>query len=60
MNGHVPVPEIEKAIARVATNGTIVCSCCNASDVTDDDHRPSCPVWGLRHAINRALDRSDA
>ena len=56
-----PLPdEIVAAIARVATNGTIVCSCCNASDVTDDDHRPGCPVWTLRLAISRELARVEA
>lgn len=46
-----PNEQVERAIAAVATNGTIVCQCCNASDVTDDDHRRGCPVWELRAAI---------
>jgi hypothetical protein len=40
--------EIDMLVAKIATNGTIVCSLCNASDVTDDDHRAGCPVLKLR------------
>ena len=43
--------DVEKAIADLVTDGTIVCAHCNASDVTDDDHRAGCGVWPLRKAI---------
>ena len=43
---------VEKGLAALSTNGTIVCSYCNASDVTDDDHRASCAIWPIRQALS--------
>lgn len=51
-----PGEQVEHAIAKVATGGTIVCALCNASDETDTDHRPGCPVWDLRQAIRDSHD----
>lgn len=58
--------EWERLLADLSTDGTIVCQFCNASDVTDDDHRSGCPVWKLRAryaalvAVARAAERVDA
>lgn len=49
------IETFEKALAHLATGGTIVCRDCNASDVTDDDHRPGCAVWGVRHAFSAVV-----
>jgi hypothetical protein len=51
----VEAVRFEKALANLATGGTIVCRDCNASDVTDSDHRAHCAVWGVRHAVTTLL-----
>jgi hypothetical protein len=41
------------------TGGTIVCQMCNASDVTDDEHRAGCPALPIVAAVRELARRAE-
>jgi hypothetical protein len=49
----------KRLMAQLATEGTIVCQFCNASDVTDDDHRSGCPMLAIHAEIDVLAERAN-